>query len=175
MDIIDNVVPYVGGDEHKMETETLRMLGDMDGDKVRWLQADAGAACNRVPVIDGHLVNISVEFEQQPEAEAIIEAWEAFRASDEILALPSAPQQAVRYLPQQDRPQIRRDRNAGGGMTTSVGRLRGCNVLDYKFSALTHNTIRGAAGCSVLNAELMAVRGYIEGFSVEQRTAPVGE
>jgi len=164
LDILDNVIPYVPSDEHKMETETLRMLGTLDGESVTWMGASASAACNRVPVIDGHLVNISVEFDTNPSFDEVIAAWDNVEVSQEILALPSAPERPVQYLPQQDRPQIRRDRNAGNGMTTSVGRLRECNLLGYKFAALTHNTIRGAAGCSVLNAELMAVRGYLPDF-----------
>jgi aspartate-semialdehyde dehydrogenase len=168
LDILDNVIPYVSGDENKMQTETLRMLGDMDGDKVAWLDAAASASCNRVPVIDGHLVNISVELAAKPSFEEMIAAWDNFAVSQDILDLPSAPEKAVVYLPQHDRPQIRRDRNAGNGMTTSVGRLRECNLLGYKFSALTHNTIRGAAGSSILNAELMAVRGYITDFQPAQ-------
>jgi aspartate-semialdehyde dehydrogenase len=164
LDILDNVVPYVSSDEEKMQTETLRMLGELSGEQVIWMDAVASASCNRVPVIDGHLVNISVELSEKPSFSDVIDAWQSFPVSDEIRELPSSPERAVQYLSQQDRPQIRRDRNAGNGMTTSVGRLRECNVLGYKFAALTHNTIRGAAGCSILNAELMAVRGYIENF-----------
>jgi aspartate-semialdehyde dehydrogenase len=165
LDIIDNVVPYVSGDEHKMETETLRMLGVYNGGSINWLKAKASAACNRVPVVDGHLVNISVKLAEQPDFELIIQAWDDYLAANIVQVLPSAPERPVQYLRQTDRPQIRRDRNAGNGMTTSVGRLRACNLLGYKFAALTHNTIRGAAGCSVLNAELMAVRGYIHEFN----------
>ena len=147
-----------------METETLRMLGTLEDDTITWLDATAGAACNRVPVIDGHLVNISVQLAENPDIGAIIAAWETFKVSQEIRELPSAPEYSVQYLPNQDRPQIRRDRNAGAGMTTSIGRLRECPLLGHKFVALSHNTIRGAAGCSILNAELMAVRGYIHDF-----------
>ncbi|MEO0562012.1 MAG: hypothetical protein AAF125_07860, partial [Chloroflexota bacterium] len=103
--------------------------------------------------------------------DAIIDAWDNFEVPAEILDLPSAPENAVQYLPQQDRPQIRRDRNAGNGMTTSIGRLRECALLGYKFAALSHNTIRGAAGCCILNAELMAVRGYIADFQPATDTA----
>ncbi len=165
LDIIDNVVPYVGSDERKMETETLRMLGAIDDGAVNWLDAKASASCNRVPVVDGHLVNISVKLAAEPDVEAVVEAWDDYVASQAIQGLPSAPKRPVQYLRQVDRPQIRRDRNAGNGMTTSIGRLRECNLLGYKFVALTHNTIRGAAGCSILNAELMAARGYIHDFT----------
>ena len=164
LDILDNVIPYVGGDEGKMETEPLKMLGEVNGDSVLWLDAVAGATCTRVPVIDGHLVNISLELAEKPELRDIIAAWEAFRGPESVQHLPSAPEQPVQYLPQQDRPQIRRDRDAGKGMATSVGRLRPCPVLGYKFAALSHNTIRGAAGCSILNAELLAVEGYVADF-----------
>ena len=165
LDIIDNVVPYVSGDEQKMQTETLRMLGTLQGEQIQWLDATASAACNRVPVIDGHLVNISVELATKPSFGDVITAWDNERADETIRRLPSAPARPVQYLRQHDRPQIRRDRNAGRGMMTSIGRLRECSLLGYKFSALAHNTIRGAAGCSVLNAEFMAAEGYIQDFN----------
>ncbi len=161
LDILDNVIPYVSGDEHKMEIEIPRMLGQFDGERVHWLDALIGASCNRVPVIDGHLVHISVTLDAQPTLDEVIEAWNNEPGLD---GLPSAPKRPVEYLYGQDRPQIRRDRNVGKGMATAVGRLRPCPLLGYKFSALAHNTIRGAAGCSILNAELLAVRGYLGTF-----------
>jgi aspartate-semialdehyde dehydrogenase len=164
LDILDNVVPYIGGEEEKVETEALKMLGAFNGHEIQWLSAVASATCTRVPVVDGHLVNISIEFDCQPSMEDLISAWTDFQGDDPVPTLPSAPQHPVQYLPQKDRPQIRRDRNAGNGMTTSVGRLRECPILGYKFATLSHNTIRGAAGCSILNAELLAVRGYIPDF-----------
>lgn len=164
LDILDNVIPYVSGDEQKLETETLRMLGQLNGPKIDWLDAVTSASCNRVPVVDGHLVNVSVSLQHEPHLDEIISAWTSFRASQPIPQLPSAPEHPVAYLPQIDRPQIRRDRNAGHGMTTSVGRLRECPILGYKFVALSHNTIRGAAGCSILNAELLAVKGLLGVF-----------
>lgn len=170
LDILDNIVPYVSGDEHKMQTETLRMLGDLDGEDITWLDAHVSASCNRVPVIDGHMVNISVELEAQPSFDEVLAAWNDFVVSQDILDLPSAPEKAVMYIHQQDRPQTQRDLNNGNGMTTSLGRLRECNLLGYKFAALSHNTIRGAAGCSILNAELMAVRGYIADFQPVPQT-----
>jgi aspartate-semialdehyde dehydrogenase len=166
LDILDNVIPYVPGDEGKMETEPLKMLGDFNGEEVIWLHANAGATCTRVPVIDGHLVNMSVTLVDEPTLGDVIEAWNTFIGPDPVPQLPSAPRQPVQYLPQIDRPQIRRDRNAGNGMATSVGRLRECPILGYKFAALSHNTIRGAAGCSILNAELLAVKGYIANFQL---------
>lgn len=178
LDILDNVIPYVSGDEDKLQTETLRMLGCLEQESVRWLDAVVSASCNRVPVVDGHLVNVSVELSDMPETEAILHAWEEFRGEQPVPLLPSAPAFPVQYLPQIDRPQIRRDRNSGSGMTTSIGRLRECPILGYKFVALSHNTIRGAAGCSILNAELMAVQGYIANFepvSIAQAASVVGD
>ncbi len=164
LDILDNVIPYVSGDEQKMETESLKMLGTFAGKGIDWLNTTVSATCTRVPVVDGHLVNISVELENVPSTEEIIQLWQDFRAPEPVPMLPSAPEQPLYYLPQVDRPQIRRDRNAGNGMATSLGRLRPCPILTYKFAALSHNTIRGAAGCSILNAELLAVQGYLANF-----------
>lgn len=164
LDIQDNVIPYVSGDEEKLETETWKMLGRFSGEQVELLDVTSSASCNRVPVVDGHLVVVSVELSERPDFEAIISAWDGFRGPEPVPHLPSAPERPVQYLPQVDRPQIRRDRNTGDGMATTVGRLRPCPLLGYKFVALAHNTIRGAAGGSILNAELLAVRGYIGEF-----------
>jgi aspartate-semialdehyde dehydrogenase len=164
LDILDNIIPNVGGDEDKLETETLRMLGTLRGEKVEWLPAVVSATCTRVPVVDGHLVNVSITLDSQPTLDEVRAAWESYRSPAEISVLPSAPQPPLHYLPQNDRPQSRRDRNAGKGMATSIGRLRECPLLGYKFAALSHNTIRGAAGCSILNAELLAANGYLIGF-----------
>lgn len=167
LDILDNVVPFVSGDEDKMETEPRKMLGSLRDGEIAWHDLLPSATCTRVPVIDGHLVNISVALTESPEIEDIIEAWNAFVGPEHVRNLPSAPDQPVMYLSQQNRPQIRRDRNNGAGMSTSVGRIRECPVLGYKFAALSHNTVRGAAGCSILNAELAAVTGYIADFKPE--------
>jgi aspartate-semialdehyde dehydrogenase len=164
LDILDNMIPYVSGDEQKLETETPRMLGTFNGQQVDWLGAKVGASCNRVPVVDGHLVNVSIALNSKPDPAEIIAAWQSFRGPEPVPHLPSAPEHPLEYLPQIDRPQTRRDRNAGKGMTTSIGRLRECPILDYKFVALSHNTIRGAAGCSILNAELLAIQGYLPAF-----------
>ena len=168
MDIIDNVIPFVPGDEHKMETESRKMLGKFSGDGIDELDMIVSATCTRVPVLDGHLINISVELAEKPERDRIISDWLEYRAPDPVPSLPSAPAQMLQYLYQIDRPQPRRDRDAGNGMITSIGRLRECPILGYKFAALSHNTIRGAAGCSILNAELLAVEGYIDGFRVAE-------
>ncbi|MDQ7024804.1 MAG: aspartate-semialdehyde dehydrogenase [Anaerolineae bacterium] len=164
LDIMDNIVPYVSGDENKMETETLKMLGTLQGDRIDYYESVTSATATRVPVIDGHLINLSIELAEKPSMEAILQAWESYDTLPEIAVLPSAPQRPVQYLPQINRPQPRRDRMAGKGMMTSIGRLRECPILGYKFAAMAHNTIRGAAGCSILNAEFLAVRGYLGTF-----------
>ena len=166
MDIIDNVLPYVPGDEGKMETESRKMLGYFNGAEIEELAMVVSATCTRVPVVDAHLVNISVDLADRPALRKIIRDWEGYQAPEPIASLPSAPEFPLQYLNAIDRPQPRRDRDAGGGMTTSLGRLRECPILGYKFASLSHNTIRGAAGCSILNAELMAVSGCIDGFRV---------
>ncbi len=164
MDMIDNIVPYVPGDEDKMQTESRKMLGAFNGESINLLDTVVSATCTRVPVVDGHLVNISVELADEPALTSIIDDWDRYEAPASAQNLPSAPAYPLQYLHQIDRPQPRRDRMAGMGMMTSIGRLRECPVLGYKFAALSHNTVRGAAGCSILNAELMAVAGYIESF-----------
>jgi aspartate-semialdehyde dehydrogenase len=164
LDMIDNIIPYVSGDEGKMETETLKMLGAFEEDRFVFADMSTSATCTRVPVIDGHVVVMSVALDASPTPDDIINAWNTFRAPDLIANLPSAPKQPLQYLPQIDRPQPRRDRQASNGMATSIGRLRECPILGYKFVTLSHNTIRGAAGSSIINAELMAVQGLIHGF-----------
>lgn len=176
LDILDNIIPFVSADEeNKVETEARKMLGSFDGTGIQWLEPVISATCTRVPVIDGHLVNVSVELASAPDMDDIIAAWAEFRGPSPVPMLPSAPAVPVQYLTQVDRPQIRRDRNAGNGMATSVGRLRPCPILSYKFATLSHNTIRGAAGCSILNAELLAVMGYLGDFQpVSGATAAAG-
>ncbi|MGJ3237898.1 MAG: aspartate-semialdehyde dehydrogenase [Anaerolineae bacterium] len=164
LDIIDNIIPYVPSDEAKMETEPIKILGDLTGGVITPYQMIISATATRVAIIDGHIVNLSIEFEKKPSYEELLEAWANYRTPPDILLLPSAPERPVQYLTQIDRPQPRRDRMAGNGMMTSIGRLRECPILDYKFVALAHNTIRGAAGCSILNAELLAVKGYLNDF-----------
>jgi len=171
LDILDNVIPYIGGsEEEKIQEEAHKMLGSLEGDAVVDFPALVGAACNRVPVVDGHLVVISVGLREQPSMDEIIDVWNSYRGSSAVVGLPSAPEQPLYYLHEHDRPQPRRDRLAGNGMSTSIGRLRPCPILDYKYAALSHNTIRGAAGCSILNAELLASKGYFDAFE-----APVTE
>jgi aspartate-semialdehyde dehydrogenase len=161
MDILDNVIPYIGNEEEKMEEEMLKLLGKLDGHGVKPLAARMSASCNRVPVVDGHTVSVSIKLARPATREEILAAWFEFKP----LAgqgLPTAPDQPVEWAPQPDRPQPRLDRNRGNGMAVTVGRLRPCNVLDWKFTVLSHNTIRGAAGAAILNAELLARLGKLE-------------
>jgi len=162
MDATANVIPYIGGEEEKMQQETQKILGDLTSDGFRPLDARVSAQCNRVPVVDGHTVAVSVEFRQKPSREELIEAIAKFRGVPQQRNLPSAPPQPVIYMTNDDRPQPRRDANRENGMAVFVGRLRECPVLHYKFIALGHNTIRGAAGAAVLNAELMYTEGMLD-------------
>jgi aspartate-semialdehyde dehydrogenase len=162
MDINANVIPYIGGEEEKMQQETQKILGDFAGDKITPLAAKVSAHCNRVPVVDGHTVTVSVELERKPSLEEAIRAISEFQGVPQQRQLPSAPGQPVVYMDAQDRPQPRRDVERENGMTVFVGRLRECPVLDLKFIALGHNTIRGAAGAAVLNAELMYSEGLLD-------------
>jgi len=162
MDIMANVVPFIGGEEEKMQQETQKILGDFRDGRVEPLAAQVSAHCNRVAVVDGHTVTVSVEFSTKPTAEDLIAAIRNFRGAPQERALPSAPAQPVHYMEEENRPQPRRDACRDRGMAAFVGRLRPCPVFDYKFVALAHNTIRGAAGAAVLNAELMASEGYLD-------------
>ena len=162
MDINANVIPFVGGEEEKMEQETQKILGDFTGEGFQPLRAKVSAHCNRVPVVDGHTVAVSVEFEHKPSMDEMIRAIESFRSVPQERKLPSAPPQPVIYTHEKDRPQPRRDAERERGMAVFVGRLRECPVLHYKFIALGHNTIRGAAGAAVLNAELMYSEGLLD-------------
>jgi aspartate-semialdehyde dehydrogenase len=161
MDILGNVVPYIGSEEEKMEEETLKLLGKLEGHAVTPLAARISASCNRVAVEDGHTESVSVKLTKKASREEILAAWAEFRP----LAgqgLPTAPDQPVQWAPQNDRPQPRLDRNRGNGMAVTAGRLRTCGLLDWKFTVLSHNTIRGAAGATILNAELLASLGKLE-------------
>lgn len=161
LDIIDNVVPYIGGEEDKVEQEPLKMLGELDGTSVQFARIRISAHCNRVATRDGHMETVSVEFAEKPSLGDIIEAFDQFRGVPQDLALPMAPEHPTVYRREPDRPQVKLDRDAEKGMATIIGRLRECNVLDYKFVLLGHNTLRGAAGATVLNAELLLARGMI--------------
>jgi aspartate-semialdehyde dehydrogenase len=161
-DILANVIPFIGGgEEEKIETETNKILGSLDRSGVRAHPLKVSAAVTRVPVHDGHTASISVSLEQRPDSGAIVDAWRSFKGKPQELGLPSAPAQPIVYLTEPNRPQPALDAHRDGGMTVTVGRLRCCPVLDYKFVALGHNTIRGAAGAAILNAELMHREGLL--------------
>jgi aspartate-semialdehyde dehydrogenase len=161
MDIVDNVVPYIGSEEEKLEAETLKLLGRLAQKTVTPLDAVVTAHCNRVPVIDGHTECVSIKLRRPAKREEILAAWSEFKPLAGM-DLPFAPEQPVEWAEQDDRPQPRLDRNRGRGMTVTVGRLRPCNVLDWKFVLLSHNTVRGAAGATILNAELLKTLGKLE-------------
>jgi aspartate-semialdehyde dehydrogenase len=164
LDILGNLIPYIGGgEEEKIENETLKILGD-DGGRLR-LGAVISAQVNRVPVVDGHSMTVSVELSTRPHVEAVVEAMKLFSGPPQTLKLPSAPIPAIVVMSEENRPQPRLDANRGDGMTVSVGRVRSCPVLSHKFVALGHNTIRGAAGASILNAELMKSTGELTAAS----------
>jgi aspartate-semialdehyde dehydrogenase len=161
LDILGNVIPYIRNEEEKMEEETLKLLGRLNGTKVIPASFAMSAQCNRVAVEDGHTECISVRLKTKARPEEIFAAWSEFSSEPQELKLPSAPERPVVYLDANDRPQPRFDVDMGAGMTTAVGRLRPCGVLDWKFTVLSHNTIRGAAGAAVLNAELLKAKGYL--------------
>ena len=162
-DILDNVIPYIGGEEEKSEQEPLKLWGHIEDDKI--VSADAPrftAQCLRVPVSDGHMGAVFVRFANKPSKEEILKAWKEFRGPAQDLDLPSAPKQFLHYFEENDRPQPKLDRMLENGMAVSIGRLREDNQYDYKFVCLSHNTLRGAAGGAVLLAELLAAKGYFD-------------
>ncbi|PYX41300.1 MAG: aspartate-semialdehyde dehydrogenase [Acidobacteria bacterium] len=161
LDILGNVIPYIAKEEEKMEEETLKLLGKLNGAGIVPGSFTMSAQCNRVAVEDGHTESVSVKMKKKAKSEEIIAAWNSYTAEPQKLKLPSAPAQPVVYLEASDRPQPRFDVEHGAGMTTTVGRLRPCKVLDWKFTVLSHNTIRGAAGAALLNAELLKAQGYL--------------
>jgi aspartate-semialdehyde dehydrogenase len=161
LDILGNVIPYIPNEEEKMEEETQKLLGTLNGAGIIPAPFKMSAQCNRVAVEDGHTESVSLKFNHKAEADQILEAWAEFRSLPQERSLPSAPAIPVQYVDSKDRPQPRFDVEAGHGMTTTVGRLRPCGVLDWKFTVLSHNTIRGAAGAALLNAELLKDQGYL--------------
>src|SRR3979411_1276136 len=161
LDILGNVIPYIRNEEEKMEEETRKLLGQMNGSKIVPGAFAISAQCNGVAVENGHTESVSIRLKTKAKPEEIIAAWNGFRSEPQHLKLPSAPERPVVYLESSDRPQPRLDVDMGAGMTTAVGRLRPCGVLDWKFTVLSHNTIRGAAGAAVLNAELLKAKGYL--------------
>ncbi len=162
-EIIDNVIPYIGGEEEKSEKEPLKIWGEVkDGAIVSATTPNITAQCLRVPVSDGHTAAVFVSFDKKPEKEQILSAWANFAGEPQALKLPSAPEQFIKYFEEDNRPQAKLDRMEGGGMSVTAGRLREDKLFDYKFVGLSHNTLRGAAGGAVLLAELLAAKGYMD-------------
>jgi aspartate-semialdehyde dehydrogenase len=162
IDINANVVPYIGSEEEKMESETQKILGAFGNAAVSPLPADVSAHCNRVPVLDGHTVTISVSLRNRPSIEQVKRAIIDFQGVPQERGLPSAPPHPLVYMEQPDRPQPRKDVERERGMAVFCGRLRPCSVFGYKLIAMGHNTVRGAAGAAVLNAELMSAEGWLD-------------
>lgn len=161
IDMLGNVIPYIGGnEEEKVETEPLKIMGSLDGDHIRFADCRISAHTNRVFVEDGHMECVSLEFERKASPDEVARVLSAFTSLPQELKLPFAPERPVIVTDEPDRPQPRLDRDAGDGMSAVVGRIRECPVFDIRFVVLSHNTIRGAAGAAILNAELMKVQGY---------------
>jgi aspartate-semialdehyde dehydrogenase len=160
-DILGNVVPYIGGEEEKVESEFRKLLGKLDRGQIQAAPTIVGAQCNRVPVQDGHTECVSVEPECQASTGDLVAAFETFAGPEQVAGLPSSPARPIVVRREDDRPQPLRDRDTGDGMSVVVGRVRPCPVLDHKFVVLGHNTVRGAAGGSIHNAELLVEQGWV--------------
>jgi len=162
-EMVDNLIPFIGGEEEKSEQEPLKVWGKIEGDKiVNATSPCITTQCLRVPVSDGHTAAVFVSFENKPSREEILKLWADFKGAPQELELPSAPKQFIHYFEEDNRPQANLDRNLEGGMAVSAGRLREDSQYDYKFVCLSHNTLRGAAGGGVLLAELLAAKGYFD-------------
>lgn len=174
MEIADNVIPFISGEEEKLQSEPLKILGALDGSRVQAADFRIGAHCTRVPVTDGHTESISITLRNAATAEELRETWSSWSAEPQRRGLPTAPEQPVRFLDGPADPQPRLHRNLGGGMTVSVGRLRPDPVFDWSFFGLSHNTVRGAAGGALLCAELAVARGVLSGVRPPGMTGAVG-
>ncbi|MCL4804254.1 MAG: aspartate-semialdehyde dehydrogenase [Anaerolineae bacterium] len=163
MDIYDNVVPYIGGEDEKLQNEPTKLLGEVREGRMMTAPISISAQANRVPVIDGHLASVSVKLGRRATAAEAIDALRAWRPPSVVAQLPSSPKELLIYRDEPDRPQPRRDRDAGDGLAWTVGKVRECPVLDIRYMSLTHNTLRGAASGALLNAELLVVQGFIGG------------
>ena len=162
-EMIDNLIPYIGGEEEKSEQEPLKVWGNIVGDEIVKAETPSiTTQCLRVPVSDGHTAAVFVRFKNKPSKEEILDLWKNFKGVPQELNLPSAPKQFIHYFEENDRPQAKLDRNLENGMAVSTGRLREDTQYDYKFVCLSHNTLRGAAGGGVLLAELLAEKGYFD-------------
>ena len=162
LDILGNVIPFIKNEEEKMEEEARKLLGGVNGHGFQFADFGMSAQCNRVPVEDGHTESVSIALRKKASADELLSAWKDYRAIPQEKNLPSAPRVPIKYDEAQDRPQPRFDLERGSGMTTSVGRLRPCGLFDWKFTVLSHNTIRGAAGAALLNGELLKCMGYLD-------------
>jgi aspartate-semialdehyde dehydrogenase len=162
LDILGNVIPYISKEEEKLEAETKKLLGELRNGSVTDAPFKISAQCNRVAVEDGHTESVSIKLKKTVKSEDLLAAWSNFRGRPQEMSLPTAPEQPVIYDCGADRPQPRLDVNRGRGMSAVVGRLRPCSLLDWKFTVLSHNTIRGAAGAALLNAELLKQDGYLD-------------
>ncbi len=162
LDIVDNVIPFIGGEEEKLETEPLKIFGSLQNNRLKLAKIKISAQTNRVAVFDGHLETVQVKLNTNTKPEELINAWENFSSLPQKLNLPFAPSQIIKYFYENNYPQPRLHRNLGNGMTVSVGRLRECKIFDYKFVVLSHNTVRGAAGGTILIAELMKAKGLLK-------------
>ncbi len=162
MQVPDNVIPYIAGEEEKFENEAAKILGRLGDEGIAPYPLPISAHCNRVPVSDGHTECVSLKLGEAAAPERLIEAWTSFSGEPQRLELPSAPRPVIHHLTEPDAPQPRLHRDLGGGMAISVGRLRPCPLLDYRFVTLSHNTVRGAAGGSILLAELAVARGLLD-------------
>lgn len=162
LDALGNVVPYIGGEEEKMATEPRKLLGRLDGGRVAFADLKISAQCNRVPVLDGHTECVSIRFAEKVGPDAVSEVLRSFRSPIADLGLPTSPERLIQLFDDPRFPQPRRHAGLGRGMTVSVGRVRACEVADVKFVVLVHNTVRGAAGGAVLNAELLIRQGYLK-------------
>jgi aspartate-semialdehyde dehydrogenase len=164
MDIIDNVIPFIGGEEEKMEKEPRKILGSLNENKIEYAQMIVSAQCNRVGVLDGHTECVQIKLKKKISKEEIINVWNNFSGDPQKLNLPFAPVKPIIYLEDEKYPQPKLHRNLGNGMSVSIGRLRECSLFDYKFVVLSHNTVRGAAGGTILIAELMKSKGYLDKY-----------
>jgi aspartate-semialdehyde dehydrogenase len=161
--MVENIIPYIGGEEEKSEQEPLRIWGHLENGEI--VKADGPiitSQCIRVPVLNGHTAAVFVSFEKKPTKEEILDRWKKFKGVPQELNLPSAPKQFIQYLEEDNRPQVKLDVDYENGMGVSIGRLREDTVFDYKFVGLSHNTVRGAAGGAILCAELLKAKGFIE-------------
>lgn len=161
LDILDNLVPYIDGEEQKLETEPMKILGAFHDGKIEYYDMKISAQCNRVSVTEGHMESVAVKLKQKASEEEILLVWEDFIGDPQNFNLPMAPLQPIHYFKENTYPQPRLHRGLEKGMAVSIGRLRKCPILDYKFTVLSHNRIRGAAGGAILNAELMVKKGLI--------------